>query len=82
MYLRFPLSFMGLFLIVAACSQTQEPAPNPTDEGVETEATWPMPSAEDVRDAFTYSNYNDVRVTHVDLDLDVLFDEFVGFWFL
>ena len=75
MVLRLPLSLMSLLLLLSACSQTQEPIPGPDDGGVETEATWPMPSAEDVRDLFTYANYNDVRVTHVDLDLDVLFDE-------
>ncbi|HSN73397.1 MAG TPA: M1 family aminopeptidase/hydrolase, partial [Steroidobacteraceae bacterium] len=63
----------GLFLVLAACGK-QEPSSSPA-------ATDPAPSADTApvatteRDQFTHSNYEDVRVTHVDLDLDVDFDE-------
>lgn len=44
------------------------------DPGLEAEATWEALSPEEATDVFTYSNYNDVRVSHVDLDLTVDFE--------
>ncbi|GJL95970.1 MAG: cold-active zinc metallopeptidase M1 family protein [Hyphococcus sp.] len=40
----------------------------------ENEAVFRAPSERPV-DPFTYSNYNDIRVTHAAFDLDILFDE-------
>ncbi len=70
---------LGAVLGLSACSgeqNTQAPsAVNEKADGAGAEAntpTWPVSEA---IDAFTHANYNDVRVTNVDLDLDVLFDE-------
>lgn len=46
-----------------------DPAP-----GREQETTWAALSPEEARDAFTYSNYNELEVNHVDLDLTLDFD--------
>lgn len=42
--------------------------------GEEREVVWDALTPEEARDKFTYSNYNDVRVTHLNLDLVVDFD--------
>lgn len=64
-------------LLLAACGDRaaedfEEPAPS-GEPGVESEAVFTAP-AERAVDIFTYSNYNDVRVTHVDLELDLDFE--------
>lgn len=58
-------------LSISACSP-KGPAPSPQDSG----ASADMPAVQLTHftaDAFTQSNYTDVRVTHLDLDLDVNF---------
>ncbi|WDI31156.1 M1 family metallopeptidase [Hyphococcus flavus] len=71
-------SVVSLSVLALACSrndQASEPEPSASDApGVEQEASWPAPTAADIRDPFTYANYQDVRVTHVDLDLAVDFE--------
>jgi len=58
----------GLLLVAAGCSrETEPPAPPPADAGAE------EPAAR--ADAFTHSNYGAVRVEHLELDLDVNFEE-------
>jgi len=76
-------------LVLAACSQdkttTQPESPVSAAQtgerekakpayvqGQETEAMWRKAKQ---TDAFTYANYNDVRVTHADLDLVVSFED-------
>ena len=71
---RFIAVIACLSVVLAACSREQEVSAS-SDEGVETEATWAMPSPADLIDPFTYANYDEVRVTNVDLDLEVKFDE-------
>ncbi|GJL92249.1 M1 family metallopeptidase [Hyphococcus sp.] len=84
------MSFTRILLLassvaaIAACSQKsgsdegeityEADDASSTEPGVETEATWGALSETDARDYFTYSNYNDIRVTHVDLDLAVDFE--------
>ncbi len=74
---RVVVSILALSLAAAGCSQQDaEPAVDPERDapGVEMEASWRTLSADEVRDAFTYANYQDVRVTHLDLDLAVDFE--------
>jgi aminopeptidase N len=71
--------------VLAACSKKAEEAETREVEvssipdeangapGGEQEAAWSQLTTEESRDPFTYSNYEDVRVTHVDLDLAVDF---------
>ncbi len=72
--------------VIAACSKTADEAVEREEEvssipddasdpapGQEQEARWAPLSAEEAHDPFTYSNYEEVRVTHVDLDLAVDF---------
>lgn len=65
---------------LSACSGEAPPPKNETtkESAAAKEAT-DVPTAvkavEPTTDKFTHANYNDVRVTHVDLNLDVLFDE-------
>ncbi len=75
MIYRVALLFSGLTILLAACSREPEVSATPPEEGVEKEATWTMLAPEDAIDPFTYANYNEVRVTNVDLDLKVSFDE-------
>ncbi len=42
--------------------------------GTEKEASWTALSGEAARDKFTYANYEEITVTHVDLDLNVDFE--------
>ena len=80
----------AVITLAAACSNeapktTSEPTPDTpveaeqTQTAAEEEASIELPQAalnpDPAVDKFTYSNYNDVRVTNVALDLDVLFDE-------
>ncbi len=71
------------FAVLAACSgggETDdettyiEDDASSTEPGEEAEAVWHAATAEDAADKFSYANYNEVRVTHVDLDLNVDFD--------
>lgn len=68
-------------LSIAACSRETAETPN-AEAGASAGAPAESANADSSeaavdprRDAFTYSNYNEVRVTRVALDLDVLFDE-------
>ena len=45
-----------------------------TEPGVEKEAAWTALSGEEAHDKFTYANYRDVTVTHLDLDLNADFE--------
>lgn len=72
---RIAVGVVSVFLIATGCSQrdaTNEPQSN--EQGTEKEAHWSPLSAEEAHDPFTYANYEDVRVTHVDIDLDVDFE--------
>jgi leukotriene-A4 hydrolase len=60
----------GIALALAACGR-QEPA-QPT--GSAPGSAEPPVASTPVADKFTHSNYEDVRITDVDLDLDVNFD--------
>jgi leukotriene-A4 hydrolase len=67
------VSILALSFALAACSQ---------EPGVASGAAAPEPAVpvyaaptEQPVDPFTYANYRQIRVRHVDLDLDVLFDE-------
>lgn len=67
---------LAFFITLAGCSRQGEPSEAESDvEGVEAEAAWTAMAPEEAVDNFTYANYNDVRITNVDFDLDVLFDE-------
>jgi len=78
------ISILALSTVLAACSgehkegAAETPASDPetssTVEGTERETVFAAPAEQPV-DPFTYANYNDIRVKHLDLDLDVLFDE-------
>ncbi|MEZ5894517.1 MAG: M1 family aminopeptidase/hydrolase, partial [Parvularculaceae bacterium] len=62
-----------LILLAAACSREAAPgAPAATAGGAT--PSWAPASAADVRDQFSYSNYEEVRVTHLSLDLAADFD--------
>lgn len=77
-------SVLALILALGACSRDgaapdeqisyiEDDASDQTP-GTEKEASWETLSQEEARDKFTYANYEDVAVTHVDLDLDVDFE--------
>lgn len=70
--------FAGASLIVLsfACGR-DEPvaeAPPPAIETPVSTAAEPAPRAAPDRDPFTYANYEEVRVSHLALDIEVLFD--------
>ena len=69
-------SLFAFALAVAGCGKKNgSGASEETDvEGMERDAVFSVP-AETSRDGFTYANYQDVRVTHIDLDLVLNFDE-------
>ncbi len=74
-------SIFALSAALAACSQERNTGAGETPaetastaEGAEREAVFAAPAEQPI-DPFTYANYNDIRVKHLDLDLDVLFDE-------
>lgn len=60
--------------LMSACNKTETPAP------VEAVVEKPLVQSPDVQkiiskdDKFTYANYDEVRLTHIDLNLDVNFD--------
>lgn len=62
---------------LAACGAGTEVEPPETDIAAEseTETVWRRMDPGEAVDPFTYSNYNDVRVTHLALDLDVSFEK-------
>lgn len=77
MIFRLNGSACALLTLVSACGDRseedfKEPAPS-GEPGVEREAVFTAPKERPV-DAFTYANYNEVRVSHVDLDLDLSFE--------
>lgn len=64
-------------LALASCSQLLDPAapaPAQSDIEVSSEAASEILAMTPTTDAFSFANYNDVRVTHADLNLDVDFD--------
>jgi len=74
---RIAVFVLSLSVLAAGCSKNEsEPAVNlETDPpGTEQEARWEALSPEEARDPFTYSNYQDVRVTHADIDLTIDFE--------
>lgn len=64
------LSLMGL----AGCGSGGNEEPVTDGVGVEVEASWDEPAPAVRHDAFTYANYEDIRVTHAQLDLTADFD--------
>lgn len=66
-------------LVLAGCSGAPDAASNgaptapPAETSAEMEAVFDAPAAAPV-DRFTYANYNDVRVSHADLNFDVDFE--------
>lgn len=71
------------FAVIAGCSRGGngeeemtyiEDDASSAEPGEEAEAFWRAATAEDSADKFTYANYNDVRVTHLDLDVNVDFE--------
>ncbi|WP_425408699.1 M1 family metallopeptidase [Hyphococcus sp.] len=77
MSLRAAALVFSLSALAAGCSRDggdAEREPVSDEPGVETEAHWSPVPADEVRDPFTYSNYHEARVTHVELDLDVDFE--------
>lgn len=68
---------LSLSVLAAGCSRNEsEPPVDPETDppGTEQEASWEALTPEEARDPFTYANYQDVRVTHADIDLDVDFE--------
>ncbi len=72
------VSILALSFALAACSQEPGAANGPGETTPE-QATAPTPvyaaPTEQPVDPFTYANYRQIRVRHLDLNLDVLFDE-------
>ncbi len=73
---RIVVSILTLSFTLAACSQEPGVASGPAapEQAAELAPVYAAPSEQPV-DPFTYANYRQIRVRHVDLDLDVLFDE-------
>lgn len=64
-----------IFTLFAASALTAcQGAEAPVKENMTTEKAEPTAHAMTNKDKFTYANYDEVRVTHVDLNLDVNFD--------
>ncbi|CAM3782732.1 M1 family metallopeptidase [Litorimonas haliclonae] len=66
----FPLLASAFFL--GSCGDSQAPQPETETPEIETFAERPVV---ETTDKFTYANYKDVRLTHIDLNLDVNFEE-------
>jgi aminopeptidase N len=65
--------FIGLFAattVLAACNSAETPA---KDEAVNKPITSKRPVSKD--DKFTYANYDELQITHLDLNLDVNFED-------
>jgi len=65
-------AIFSLFAASVFVSCNSPEAPGPTQESVE--AKIPAPKVITKDDKFTYANYDEVRLTHIDLNLDVNFD--------
>jgi aminopeptidase N len=66
--------FLGATLTIASCTPKEAGTANSPATPTDTPAgSKPMSETNFTADAFTQSNYTDVRVTHLDLDLDVNF---------
>ncbi len=72
---RFSALILALSIVLASCSREESGGATQPTEGMNSEATWAKLTPEEAIDPFTHANYNDVRVTNVDLDLEVRFDE-------
>lgn len=70
-YAAFPVLASALFLGSCGDNQTSN-SETPVTTDSETVAERPVT---ETTDKFTYANYKDVRLTHIDLDLDVNFEE-------
>lgn len=72
-YAAFPVLASALFL--GSCGDSETPKPE-TDAPIATDfkAIAKRPASE-TTDKFTYANYKDVRLTHIDLNLDVNFED-------
>jgi leukotriene-A4 hydrolase len=68
------VSILALSFALAACSQEPGAATGPATPEQAAAPVYAAPTEQPV-DPFTYANYRQIRVRHVDLDLDVLFDE-------
>ncbi|VAW08513.1 Aminopeptidase, partial [hydrothermal vent metagenome] len=68
------VSILALAFALAGCSQEPGAASDPATPEQAAAPVYAAPTEQPV-DPFTYANYRQIRVRHVDLDLDVLFDE-------
>lgn len=77
-YVAFPVLASALFLASCGDNPTSQPetkAPKTTETEKVAETPVAEPRIVDITDKFTYANYEDVRLTHIDLNLDVDFDD-------